>query len=286
MSGSNPIIAPVPEAECVGRTEFDQRYRHINQPVVFRGAANDWPAVQQWDLKTLQAKLGANEVDLEVGELFSRIDVDQQGNLGSGERLRLSISDFVSAIETAEAKQTPLPLYLTEWKIFETAPELRSDLSGRYSDLFDRRFCAPMKCYVGTSGAFTPLHFDYAPNFTVQIFGHKRWTFHLPKSRQDILAYPAWSPMAHFSEVNDKARTQLFEENRDPSRFISYQVEAGPGDIVYVPEYWWHYVDTLDTSLSLHFFWKPPLLLLKQTPKMIYYKLRNVSFGSSISSNS
>lgn len=283
MTDQKSIIAPVMEADCVGRKEFDEKYRHFTKPVVFRGGAGDWPAVQQWNLQTLQAKLGANEVDLEVGELFSRTDVDQHGNLGGGERLRLSISDFVTAIETAERNQTPLPLYLTEWKILETAPELRSELSGNHSDLFDRRFCAPMKCYFGTAGAFTPLHFDYAPNLTVQIFGRKRWTFHAPKSRQDILAYPAWSPLAHFSEINDKARTQIFEENRDQSRFVSYQVEVGPGDIVYVPEYWWHYVETLETSLSLHFFWKPASLLLRQIPRMIYYKLRNVSFGSSIS---
>ena len=282
MSAPEANIPPIDEADVANRSAFDRQFRGIDKPVVFRGAASDWPAVQNWSLQTLRDRVGHQEIDLEVGELFSRTDVDAKGNLGSGERLRLTIADYVSAIEKAEATQTPLPLYMTEWRIFEADPGLEAEMSGRCSDLFDRPFHAPMKCYVGTAGAFTPLHYDYAPNLTVQIFGHKTWTFHLPKSRDDILAYPAWSPMAHFSEINDKARTEIFEEHRDPDRFTSYRLTAGPGDIVYVPEYWWHYVNTLDTSLSLHFFWKPLPLILRQFPKMAYFKLRNVSFGSSI----
>lgn len=106
--------------------------------------------------------------------------------------------------------------------------------------------------WIGTAGAHTLCHYDtYGYNVVIQISGSKRWVL-FPPSDMDSL-YPTRIPYEEssvFSMVNlgnpDLSRHPRFH------KASACTVVLRPGDILYVPRHWWHYVENLELSVSIN----------------------------------
>ncbi|CAL8096719.1 unnamed protein product [Calicophoron daubneyi] len=102
--------------------------------------------------------------------------------------------------------------------------------------------------WLGSSGAYTPGHFDtYGVNLVVEIFGRKQWTL-FPYSDTPYL-YATRLPLEEstvFSEINlSHLNIQDFPllSKSSPRTII-----LDPGDILFVPRNWWHFVRSADDS--------------------------------------
>lgn len=106
--------------------------------------------------------------------------------------------------------------------------------------------------WIGSSGAYTPCHFDtYGSNLVAQICGRKQWIL-FPPEDSDCL-YPTRVPYEEssvFSSVNilspDLKAHPLFK------RCNPHIVTLEPGDVLFVPKQWWHFVQSLDASVSIN----------------------------------
>jgi HSPB1-associated protein 1 len=100
--------------------------------------------------------------------------------------------------------------------------------------------------WIGTAGSFTPCHYDsYGCNWVAQIDGRKRWRVWPPH------ATPAMAP------------TRVpFEESTVWSALPVAQLSGGfeavlePGDVLFVPRHWWHFVESLTDSVAAN-LWVP-----------------------------
>lgn len=106
--------------------------------------------------------------------------------------------------------------------------------------------------WLGSEGAHTPCHYDtYGCNLVAQISGRKRW-YLFPPEQTDCL-YPSRIPYEEssvFSQVNVKS-----PDLQTHSKFknaVPYIVTLEPGQVLYVPHHWWHYVESLETSISIN----------------------------------
>lgn len=97
--------------------------------------------------------------------------------------------------------------------------------------------------WIGTKGANTPLHYDtYSSNFIAQLSGRKRWRIFPPSASKDL--NPTRIP---------------FEESSVYSNATGRgdEIVLEPGDLLYLPKHWWHFVECLDPiSLSIN-LWLP-----------------------------
>jgi hypothetical protein len=65
---------------------------------------------------------------------------------------------------------------------------------------------------------------------------------------------PAWAHFAHLSEVDLTAP--------EPSRFplladvVGTELTLRPGEILFIPAFWWHQVTAVDVSISINIFWR------------------------------
>ncbi|XP_060732248.1 HSPB1-associated protein 1 homolog [Tachysurus vachellii] len=100
--------------------------------------------------------------------------------------------------------------------------------------------------WVGTNGANTPCHLDsYGCNFVFQIQGRKRWHLFPPDDTECM--YPTRIPYEEssvFSQVNvirpDLRRFPAFQRAR------AHLVTLEPGQVLFVPRHWWHFVESID----------------------------------------
>ena len=93
-------------------------------------------------------------------------------------------------------------------------------------------------------------HYDQDHNFYVQVAGTKRFILVPPWETPNMHPYPHIHPRSHKSQVNfdkpDLSKTPNYENIKE-----SYVAELEPGEVLYIPPYWWHHVRSHVRSVSL-----------------------------------
>lgn len=262
---------------CPSQQDFLREIRPANRPVIFEGALDHWPALGRWGFDDFRQRFGDTEVLVEVGELLAEGRVTHDGKLVDADRVRVPLSRYLDAAENPAPGEM---VYLAEWSAFQDCPELWDDLDLGRPDLYHQAFAAPLKLFVGPRGAYTPLHFDYAPNFTAQITGQKRWIFCAPTETPNLYPYPWRSDVPHFSRMGGRLDGVVEGDFPRASGVRFMECTLGPGELLYVPEYWWHHVAGLEPNISLHYFWKPWAMVLLQYLRKPLDRITGHSRGS------
>lgn len=130
-------------------------------------------------------------------------------------------------------------------------PDLLADVTP-YAHLFDTEsdvLKRAMYLWFSSGGVNMHSHFDQDHNFFVQLAGTKRFTLVMPEQWEEMHLFPRIHPLWHKSQVDaDQPDLDLFP---DYSRVRAYLAEVGPGDVLYIPPYTWHQVETVTPSVSL-----------------------------------
>ncbi|ESO87419.1 hypothetical protein LOTGIDRAFT_220114 [Lottia gigantea] len=110
---------------------------------------------------------------------------------------------------------------------------------------------------VGMDGVITPAHYDEQQNFFAQIGGFKRFLLFDPSMFECLYPYPVYHPHDRQSQVDF--------DNPDHERFPNFrnlygqEAIVGPGDVLYLPIYWWHQVESVPNhgmTVSVNFWYK------------------------------
>jgi [protein]-arginine 3-hydroxylase / protease len=225
------------------------------RPVLFHGAAEDWPCTRRWTNAYLLERIGDRTITVTRSKtpLF-RVD-PERGHYAPEEMESMLFSDFLTRI-CASSTDGPC-YYLHKHSVNSHLPELLSDVV-----VPEQIKDAPMlltSLWMGPRGSITPIHHDFSDNFFVQARGRKRVVLYPPTPDRAFYRLPfrahngrsSW----HISRVGsldhvDRSTFPLFEEAK-PQEFI-----VGPGDLLYIPTFWWHEVHSLDSpSMSLSYWW-------------------------------
>ena len=102
--------------------------------------------------------------------------------------------------------------------------------------------------WISSPGLATHLHIDMDWNCFVQIRGKKKFTLFPPTQHELMYMYPRVHPMWHKSRIDLDHFSDQF-----PNFLLSspLQVTLEPGDLLFIPGYTWHYVESLTSSISL-----------------------------------
>lgn len=110
---------------------------------------------------------------------------------------------------------------------------------------------------IGMEGNVTPCHYDEQENFFAQVEGYKRVILFPPNHFPKMYPYPVYHPHDRQSQVDF--------ENPDLEQFPDFRHCRGleavlkPGDVLYLPMYWWHHFESLmkgGTTTSITFWYK------------------------------
>ncbi|KAI1658465.1 Clavaminate synthase-like protein [Daldinia decipiens] len=263
------------------------------KPLIIRGVIDDWPALTNnpWNKPSYllsQTFGGRRLVPIEIGRSY----VDEgwgQKLITFGEFLRGYIDPSLPAVQdssirdtiSASSQRRPIA-YLAQHPLFTQLPGLRNDIL-----IPDYCYTAPpphptdpsidqpeldeplLNAWFGPPGTITPLHTDPYHNVLTQVVGRKYVRLYSPlntermkargkengvemgnTSLMDVGVVEGWD------EIPDDEEDGLSEEDLASFKEIPFlDCILEPGDALYIPVGWWHYVRGLSVSFSVSFWW-------------------------------
>lgn len=114
--------------------------------------------------------------------------------------------------------------------------------------------------WVGGPLIRTPTHYDLLHNFYVQVQGHKRFRLYSPEQWPYLYLFPRLHPSTRMSQVDpavlEQSGVNVSSAFPDYAKMRPHEVVLHPGDVLYLPPYWFHEVtvvgDDVSISVSVH----------------------------------
>jgi hypothetical protein len=226
--------------EAPSQEEFERRFLKPGRPVLIKGVVDKWPA-SRWNPDQLLSRVGSNQVPVSV--------MPRPGDYAGSVRRKMPLSEYVAAL--ARAPEGPGEIYLGEVPLAKFFPELLPDV--QRPSFFPQEEPLNAVLYMG-SRQFSQLHYHPQGSATLcQVYGHKRLWLYPPDQTPYLYKYPWYSDNSNMSLTTSP--------QPDPATFPKFgkaraiELVIGPGELLFIPIYWWHAVQNEELNIAVVFFW-------------------------------
>ncbi|XP_020674314.2 hypoxia-inducible factor 1-alpha inhibitor isoform X1 [Dendrobium catenatum] len=266
--------------------EFSAEIEPSNVPAVFYGAIKGWEAISKWNpskggLDYLQERAGSAVVEA----MLSKSAPVFYGDLRSHERVPVPFSTFITScksyqkeastsnkkdmdMELAYSKEEQTSLldipdfiYLAQVpilsaKIEETCPLeiLRGDLE--MPNFLGNNTIESINLWMNRASSRSSTHYDPHHNLLCIVAGCKRVVLWAPSSSPLLYPMPVYGEASNHSAV-DLVNPDFSVHGRAlTSKEYSQEIVLHYGDALFIPEGWFHQVDSHDLTVAVNFWWK------------------------------
>jgi ribosomal protein L16 Arg81 hydroxylase len=252
----------VPRVERLSRREFEERFLFPQRPVIISGAMEGWPALERWTNDYLTEKVGARTVrtsNARDGAHFHEGEDTDYSPMKLAEYIELLASGAIADGQ----------IYATQLPIRTALPELWPDV--RFPPFVDEDKYIVVNLWFGPGNNFIPLHYDFADNLLTQVRGRKQVILCPPREIARVYPYPFTRVTNHVSQVN--------VASPDLAQFPAWAhadrvlLEIGPGDMLFIPLYWWHAVWGIEENMSINYWWRSRRVNELQNPRQTARRL-------------
>jgi hypothetical protein len=236
-------LQEIDRVETITREDFLKNYYKTQKPVVIERFIEDWPAFSKWNLDYMAKIAGEKMVPL-----YDNRPVDHKDGFNEP-HAKMKMRDYIDLL-----KREPTKYRIFLWNMLKEIPELQKDIS--YPDLGLKLMKSLPMLFFGGKDSYTFMHYDIdlANIFHFQFEGEKEvilfdqqqndFLYKIPHSvitREDI----------NFSDPDLEKWPALKKAN-------GYKSRLEHGNILYMPEGYWHYMRYITPGFSMS---------LRSTPK-------------------
>ena len=235
-------FGPIERMEAMSAERLGRDYIRANRPVVLTRAMEHWPAMRTWSFEHFR-RLGE-----EVSVCLEEGNVVQDETRFHYEHL----SQYLDRLLSSEnGLRGPSPNgYLSALDVFTVFPEMRGDVD--FSVFALNKMTSKVNARIGPAGTVTGYHTDWSDNMFAQISGRKLFCLIPPAQRWCMY------PSAKFEEDTtcSSVDADAYDRTAYPSfaRATPLRTVLSPGEMLFLPRGWWHYVRALDASISVNQF--------------------------------
>ncbi|KAH8380032.1 hypothetical protein KR009_008565 [Drosophila setifemur] len=251
-----PILVPlnrilsscdIAQLEAPSLNEFKTKCFQPEQPTLLLNTIHHWPALEKWlDLNYLLQVAGNRTVPIEIGSNYASEEWSQQ---------LVKIRDFLQR-QFGKNKGNQEIEYLAQHELFSQIPALKRDICiPDYCTIGkeDQPGAVDIKAWLGPAGTISPMHYDPKHNLLCQVFGSKKIILAAPKDTENL--YPHESEFLGNTSQIDAANLD-FDSHPLVRKVKFFELLLQPGDCLYMPPKWWHYVRSEAPSFSVSFWWE------------------------------
>ncbi len=232
----NLNLSNIPRVKTITKEEFIRLYFKPQKPVVIENFIENWPAFNKWSLDYFK--------DIAGNKIVPLYD-DRPVNYKEGfnePHVEMPMSDYIDLLK---AEPTNLRIFL--WNIFKEIPELQADYS--FPD-FGLKFIKRLPMlFFGGENSHTFMHYDIdlANIFHFHFEGKKQCILFEPQQKKHLYKVP-------FSLIT-REDIDFFNPNFKKwpalAKAKGYQAELNHGEILYMPEGYWHYMKYITPGFSM-----------------------------------
>jgi len=252
-------LAVIETAELLNRDAFETQFLKPGKPVLIKGMVKDWPAVQAAQAST--DSLAKYLLDMgsqtparafisrpeEKGRYFYNPDMTGF----NFERRDIPYTALFEKLLAMQDDENPIGIYAGAAPSSENFPDFKFT---NKMPLLDSS--ADPKIWIGNSARVAP-HFDMSDNIACLISGKRRFVLFPPEQVRNLYVGPidfnmAGQPASMVDPVRyDPSVNPKFEEA------VSHALVAKmePGNAIYIPSLWWHYVESKGPFNTLVNYW-------------------------------
>jgi len=214
--------------------QFAVEFLQPSLPVVFTDLTAAWPARQKWTIEHFKTRYG----HLRVPVVSNNYSKPGRGYM-EPDRV-ISLKEYLEIIESG-----PTDLRIFLWNIFRVAPELRADFA--LPTIMDGFVNELPFMFFGGQGAKVALHYDIDMShvFLNQIHGRKRVLLFAPDQDRNLYRHPF--TVASYVDLNKPD----YEKYPALDRVKGYEVILQPGETLFMPSGYWHYIEYTDGGYSI-----------------------------------
>jgi lysine-specific demethylase 8 len=236
----------IKRCHCPSLETFKNQYLASHTPVILTGLMEHWPAMtgeKSWNLDRIRLLSGHRLVPIEIGSKYTEEDWTQS---------LMTVGEFIDKFIETDNGDTPTG-YLAQHQLFDQVPEMREDIITPDYCYLGSEEEVDINAWFGPQGTVSPLHQDPKENFLSQVFGEKFVRLYSTSFTKHV--YPHDTMLL-------KNTSQVDVENPDYVQFPLFRIASysecilKPGEMLYIPKEYWHFVKSLSVSFSVSFWWQ------------------------------
>mmetsp|Transcript_25293 Transcript_25293/g.66135 ORF Transcript_25293/g.66135 Transcript_25293/m.66135 type:complete len:495 (-) Transcript_25293:1335-2819(-) len=216
------------------------------EPVVLRNSVvEQWTAYRDWTPEYLAERLPQVRVYTQDKPEFITWHDDKQLEphvaAAAGSRAAFNTMHNVSTTTVLHSAGPPHHYFsLDVLQLQQAFPQVVRDLQP-LRPLAPADTGLQVNLWMGAKGVQTYMHFDASYNAFAQLHGRKRFTLFPPNA--SMYPWPCLHPHIGHAQVDWRGgHSQTRFPRFNPAAAVS--VEVGRGDLLILPPYWWHHVET------------------------------------------
>ncbi|TXE08614.1 cupin-like domain-containing protein [Gelidibacter salicanalis] len=229
-------LKDIPRVKTITKEDFIKNYFKPQKPVVIEHFIEDWPAYEKWSLDYIKTIAGDKIVPL-----YDDRPVHHEDGFNEP-HAKMKMADYIDLL-----KREPTKFRIFLWNALKEIPQLQKDYS--YPDFGLKLMKGLPMLFFGGQDSHTFMHYDIdlANIFHFHFSGKKlcilfdqnqnKYLYKIPHSlitREDI----------DFSNPD-------FEKWPALKHAKGYKTELNHGEVLYMPEGYWHYMKYLTPGFSM-----------------------------------
>ncbi|XP_022771163.1 uncharacterized protein LOC111314264 isoform X5 [Durio zibethinus] len=272
-------------------TQFASQIESRNVPAVFVGCVKDWKAVSKWNpcnggLDYLEERVGSFMVEA----MLSRTAPVFYGDLRSHERVPLPFSTFIGFCKQhrqnvdnscsfnsnseghkpgeSDTEQgcspfvdaAPQQIYLAQVPIINAENEERVQLETLREDMqlpaiLEEKNLSSINLWMNNAKARSSAHYDPHHNLLCIVTGRKQVVLWPPSASPMLYPMPIYGEASNHSSVALENPDFSVHPRAQYSMEYSQKVILHAGDALFIPEGWFHQVDSYDLTIAVNYWW-------------------------------
>lgn len=291
------VLPPLPSSLRIRRfdeipspEEFASEIESRNVPAVFGGCISTWKAFSKWSpvnggLDYLQEKVGSSDVEA----MLSQSAPIFNGDIRSHERISLLFSTFIgyckdifevshrgednfiesknhfSAEPGDEEHGFPQQIYLAQVPISNIESTEKVQLATLREDLemppfLEKKTISSINLWMNSAQTRSSTHYDPHHNLLCIVTGCKQVVLWPPSASPFLYPLPIYGEASNHSAVSlEKSNYHSFPR-AECSEVYSQKVILHAGDALFLPEGWYHQVDSECLTTAVNFWWRSDVM--------------------------